>query len=292
MNGEPGDGCESTTCTPTAGGQEICDLRDNDCDGTADEDLVKTEPSSCGPLCTVCAVPNAEPACVQGACAVGACLPGWHDLNGAADDGCEYACTPGDPPVEVCDATDNDCDGLVDEGLLCACPEEMVLVEGAFCIDRYEASRPDATATSVGVDSSYPTSREGVQPWRNVSHDEAAAACDAAGKRLCTAAEFEQACRGPDQTVYCYGDDYDPYLCNGIDAFWPNFHPTPTGDFPECTNEYGVFDINGNLWERIQGGLATGGAYNCSDSEALHRCDLRVDWGTAAKSNFGFRCCL
>jgi hypothetical protein len=167
----------------------------------------------------------------------------------------------------------------------------MVLVESAFCIDRYEASRPDATSSSVGSDSSRAVSQPGVMPWRNTSLQQAADACAAADKRLCTPTEWEQACRGPDQTTYCYGDTYVIETCNGIDVFWPNFRITPTGFFPDCTNEYGVFDICGNVWERVQGGAGRGGAFNCSDSAALHRCSYVADWGSDPVSNFGFRCC-
>ncbi len=290
-DGQAENGCEADTCSPTAGGQEICDLRDNDCDGQADEEIDKQSTQSCGPLCAQCDFAHAAAACVGGACVMGACDEHWHNWDGRVENGCEAHCEPTEPPDEICDEVDNDCDGQVDENLRCDCPAGMVLVQSAFCIDRYEASRPDATAQSLGQDTSHATSRPGVMPWRGVSLQQAADACAAAGKRLCTPAEWEQACRGPDQTTYCYGDTYEEQTCNGIDAFWPNFHITPTGEFPECTNEYGVLDINGNIWERVQGGAGRGGAYNCSDSEALHRCDYVASWGSDPIANFGFRCC-
>jgi len=65
----------------------------------------------------------------------------------------------------------------------------------------------------------------------------------------------------------------------------------PTGSFPNCTNEYGVYDINGNTWELVNDGSGEevwrGGAFNCKDSETLHRCDY-VGRNITAK---GFRCC-
>ncbi|HCF57506.1 MAG TPA: hypothetical protein DFS52_05880, partial [Myxococcales bacterium] len=30
------------------------------------------------------------------------------------------------------------------------------------------------------------------------------------------------------------------------------FHVMPTGSFPDCTNAFGVFDINGNVWEAVE----------------------------------------
>jgi hypothetical protein len=301
VNGDPADGCESDTCEPTAGGVEICDLFDNDCNGEVDEGFAKDTVQSCGPVCQVCAFDHATAECVGGACVLVACDAEYHDWDRDPDNGCEAHCVPTDPPDEVCDDVDNDCDGLVDEGLVCSCPAGMVVVESAFCIDVYEASHPDATASSTGSATEMAISQPGVMPWRNVSFADAAGACARAGKRLCEPAEWEQACRGPAQTTYCYGDTYEPLTCNGIDSFeYPTFHLVPTGTFTGCTNAYGVYDINGNIWERVQpsaanpaaGSAGRGGAFNCSDSAALHKCGYEATWGNDPVSNFGFRCCL
>ncbi|MBU1220392.1 formylglycine-generating enzyme family protein [Myxococcota bacterium] len=315
IDGNPDNGCESETCTPTAGGVEICDLRDNDCDGFVDEDIVKDTAESCGLLCDNCNFPNSESACENGKCVILSCLDDCQDLNGEKSDGCEYCCTPTAGGVEICDNIDNDCNGLVDEGLLCSCPENMVLIDSLYCIDIYEASRPDATAANAGIDNSRCQSVAGVKPWANVSLQDASDACIASGKRLCTPEEWEKVCRGPNVTEYSYGNDYDTQICNGIDTYCycgegsscesvtecpfahcfhtcgASFHPEITGLFPNCTNGYGVYDITGNLWERVQGGAGRGGAYNCSNSEILHKCSYVADWGTDARTNFGFRCC-
>ena len=170
----------------------------------------------------------------------------------------------------------------------------MVKVADLFCIDAHEAARPDATATDPGTDSSKAVSRKGVLPWQVAdNNNEADKACKAAGKRLCDPSEWEAACRGPNKTVYGYGDTYQKKTCNGIDAFdeW-KFHLTPTGAFAGCTNGYGVFDMNGNVWEHVRGGSGKtirGGAFNCSDSRTLHRCDyVPGSWNPTAQ---GFRCC-
>ena len=196
------------------------------------------------------------------------------------------------------------------------CPEGAVSIENLFCIDRYEASRPDATKDSAGEDGSMATSRPGVIPWQVLDNAEALEACKAAGKTLCTESEWNQACSGPSGTVYGYGDEYDPTICNSIDTYclcdstgpcadrepcpFPHcynecyalFRLEPTGYFNDCKNAYGVFDMNGNLWEHVQGGDDTrirGGAYNCMDSERLHRCDyIPGNWKPSAQ---GFRCC-
>jgi hypothetical protein len=176
----------------------------------------------------------------------------------------------------------------------CMLPD-MVAVANAFCIDIYEASRPDATADDAGADESKAINRKGVLPWQVESNEKAEQACTAAGKRLCTPMEWQRACQGPDGTVYAYGDSYEKTTCNGIDTFGDPtlgmFKLMPTGSFPNCTNEWGVLDINGNLWEHVAWGsdkTVRGGAFNCGDSATLHRCDYIPGWVPSAR---GFRCC-
>jgi hypothetical protein len=201
-----------------------------------------------------------------------------------------------DAEVDVDTDTEVDAEANLHTGIDAAsvpgCPPLMASV-GDFCIDLYEASRGDATATSAGSDGTQAYSSAGVLPWQVASNAEAAGACAAAGKRLCSPAEWQIACEGPDQTTYAYGDRYSATTCNGIDTFANyNFHLTATGSFPGCTNAWGVFDMNGNVWEHVAGGTdltVRGGAYNCSDSVTYHRCDyVPTTWSPSAK---GFRCC-
>lgn len=204
-----------------------------------------------------------------------------------------------------------------DTGLVDGCPTGMTAIGGAFCIDRYEASRPDATSTSVGSDESWATSRVGVMPWKVDESSQAQAACQAAGKRLCTAEEWYTTCIGPSGTVYAYGDSYQADTCNGIDANCDcesgapdcacdehggpyqgcyadcggSIGMEPTGARAGCTNAYGVWDINGNVWEYVDDSVqypVRGGAYNCGDSASYHRCDFVPTWNPSAR---GFRCC-
>ncbi len=206
---------------------------------------------------------------------------------------CVFKCETDDDcdSNEVC--VDYECEPKPVEKPL-TCPEDMVLIDRRFCIDRFEASRPDATESSAGNDNSRALSVKGVIPWQAPTNAVAEAACAASEKRLCSPAEWEYACRGPDKTAYGYGDSYNPLTCNGIETFGrENFRLLPTGFLDECMNEWRVFDMNGNLWERVAGGddmTVRGGAFNCIDSATLHRCDYVP--GNWIPSALGFRCCL
>ncbi len=81
---------------------EICDGRDNDCDGRIDEGL-RNACDLCGP----------EP--------VEVCNGLDDDCDLEVDEGVRNSCGEcGPQPVELCNGQDDDCDGLVDEGA-CVC---------------------------------------------------------------------------------------------------------------------------------------------------------------------------
>ncbi|HEY6177627.1 MAG TPA: sialidase family protein, partial [Kofleriaceae bacterium] len=112
------NGCEYL-CFQSNGGVEACDGLDNNCDGVIDEGFDKTsDPNNCGECGRVCQFFGAVGHCVNSECRFDPatdCLPGFHDLDGVAANGCEYSCTPSNNGVEACDLRDNDCDGLIDE---------------------------------------------------------------------------------------------------------------------------------------------------------------------------------
>src|SRR5579872_5385319 len=87
------------------------------------------------------------------------------------------------------------------------CPAGMVLVT-TYCIDRWEsyvaefddagAEQPHSPFDVVDGLNVVAKTASGVVPQGYISQVQATQACANAGKRLCSAAEFQQACEGPD----------------------------------------------------------------------------------------------
>jgi len=105
--GDGGSGCQP----------EICDGKDNDCDGVIDNGFdLQNDPNNCGGCGILCdkAQANQRGKCVKGLC-VYECVPGFLDCD-PNKPGCEYACIKTNGGVEVCDGIDNNCDCQVDEG--------------------------------------------------------------------------------------------------------------------------------------------------------------------------------
>jgi formylglycine-generating enzyme required for sulfatase activity len=192
--------------------------------------------------------------------------------------------------------------GVVEAG---PCPSDMAHIDG-FCMDRYEAPN-----------------EKGAEPLVMESALSATAWCEERGKRLCTETEWVRVCRGPDDTAYGYGDAHEAGRCNDDKtwmvvsektlATWPSpeaqaevdkvYQGTPSGSLEGCTNDFGVFDLLGNVEEwvvrtlphannypHVMKGCYWAGCYGgskptCGSTNPNHGDSFRY-------YETGFRCCM
>ncbi len=283
--------CEYPTGVETIAGkvaitESRCDGIDGNCDGQTDEAFLDLGKS-----------------CNDGA--FGVCLDFGKTQCDPLDATTTYCNTnlPPDPPMasaEICNGLDDNCDGQVDEGT-----DQMVrITRGAFdfYIDKYEASRPDATVSSPGTDETHLCGIPNRLPWTGASFDEAKGACEASGRRLCHITELEEACEGASNRTYPYGHAYVGANCNGIDA--TGSAAAPTGSFTNCVSPDGVFDLSGNVaeWSDKKEGTTTGtpaydimalqgGSFLSPSNGLTCRFDLDRISTNAVLPSLGFRCC-
>jgi hypothetical protein len=181
----------------------------------------------------------------------------------------------------------------------------------------YERLRPGVVVRAV--------SEAGVFPQGYVSGVQAREACERTGKRLCTPGEWKGACMGPKKTIFPYGNTREVGRCNdngrsAMHFFNPQLDDDPdhrwmwgfagnmvdprlnqlegtltrTGERSGCTNDYGVYDMVGNLHEWVDDpeGTFQGGYYldthlngdGCYYRTTAHPMS-HLDYST------GFRCC-
>ncbi len=214
------------------------------------------------------------------------------------------------------------------------CPPGMAHFDG-FCVDRWEAHV--VAIDDAGVEAPHSPylvvddltvrakTAPGVVPQGYISQLQASAACEKAGKRLCTAAEFALACRGADPADwYPYGGQtLEKGYCNqdkgsSVARFFGNdpskwtyqeFNDprlnqwdgglAPTGSYPHCVSPAGVWDCVGNLHEwgadaaDAKGhGRFRGGFYGDAEVNG-HGCRYVTSAHELSYHDYstGFRCC-
>ena len=172
-----------------------------------------------------------------------------------------------------------------------------------FCMDRYE----------------WPN-QKGELPRNLVSFQDARAACEATGKRLCTEEEFNFACEGEEMRPYVYGFERDASKCNFDRPYRPRsfaFTPfdtcmadpecraayeaidqrQPAGSLDTCQSDAGIYDLIGNVNEWVL----------LPRAKSPHRSGLKGGWWGPVRNRcrptvtfhdegdfgyeVGFRCC-
>ncbi len=273
-----------------------CDDADGNCNGQVDESW-----------------PDLGSECDNGA--VGACRDVGVRVCDSADDTktlCDLTPLPDPDPLapkaETCNGTDDDCNGTVDDGIV----DDMVEVNVGglhFFVDRFEASRPDATSTGAGLLETRRCVNAGVLPWTHANVAEAAAACAQTGHRLCIAQELRVACESAAGNTYPYGDTYEPLTCNGLDfdgvAGGGNDNVlVPTGSLLQCTAPGPIHDLSGNAAEwtssvtsntgppsNLDIHVVMGGSYETPALGLACAFDLSRFAENAILPELGFRCC-
>jgi Notch-like protein len=296
-----------------------CDGLDNDCDGAIDEPF-----------------PLRGTACSNGQ---GTCRrTGTYVCNAAGTAVSCNAPVAGTPADESCNGLDDDCDGLVDEpgvndpltawrdAIDASAIPNVSFTSGGRTVRmmQYEASRPDATASSPGSLAGIACSRPNVMPWTSVTQAQAQAACCAlnaggtctgsTGWRLCAAADWEVGCEGPagtcdhsyatscgtSQPLVCNGMEYDSSttLAGDQDAIASTGSATFAACYTDWASAGRIYDLSGNVKEWTSTAVGTGiyevrgGSFQSIEAGRACDFDFTVAEQTFSAETTGFRCCM
>lgn len=165
-------------------------------------------------------------------------------------------------------------------------PEDEVEVSPGLFVDRFE----------------YPN-RRGEGPLVGISWTQAVERCTAAGKRLCSVAEWERACGGATGRPLPYGEEFRAGVCPVQVG-----DPLPAGAFGRCRTPEGVADMVGGVWEWTDSEMARldglfvadaslrevrGGSWFADLGDGV--CQPHLGYTAAGQDavfpDLGFRCC-
>lgn len=132
--------CNQNNAAIFPGAEEICDEKDNDCDGEVDEDTMPIPLYVDADGDGVGVLPEAKVGCVE---------DGYSPISGDCDDR-DPSSYPG--ASEVCDQRDNDCDGRTDNGALATCGVGWCRREALSCSVETCTPGPPGVERCNGID--------------------------------------------------------------------------------------------------------------------------------------------
>jgi len=312
-----------------------------DCTSTADNDCDGSPANLVDSVCQ-CRVGDTRACETHPQDGIGLCRAGSQTCVAAADGASSFwsACSGsvGPAPRDCGSPSDHDCDGKPDNGTR---GPNMVKVPEGYCIDSTEVTRtqyadwlatvtdpasvPQSEACLEWNDSftptvSWPPGANGALPVVGVDWCDAAAFCQAAGKRLCgkigggttdyslfadeSESQWYNACSADGVYKYPYGNTYSSTACNTWESF--NDAIRTAGSIQTCqptTAGYrGVYDLVGNVGEWEDSCLGTGQFATCrirgssylfddyTTDLATCQADSIAIW-SLRMGDVGFRCC-
>jgi len=194
-------------CIGAVGPQlEVCNTRDDDCDGASDEGFALTsDPRNCGACGNVCAFANAIAGCAASACTLVACNTGYVNLDGLATNGCEYRCDVAGS--EICNGRDDDCDGATDETLTAPAnfcnPNGVCAGTAATCsgatgwVCNYPPTYEPTETRCDALDNDCDGATNEPFPLLGTACANGVGACRRTGTNICNAAQTSTVCNAP-----------------------------------------------------------------------------------------------
>ena len=130
-------------------------------------------------------------------------------------------------------------------------------------------------------------------PRDMVTQEQAASLCEQAGKHLCSLDEWQAACRGKDAKKFSYGNSYGQNMCNTNTKAAQR-----SGRKSQCRSWWGMYDMNGNLWEWTSTTskdhpnmyLVAGGAWDTGSESSCTENKFSF-YPQNQYPSVGFRCC-
>lgn len=144
-------------CVPT--GSEICDGKDNDCDGKIDEDFLCKLGATDGPLCVTSCGSAGQRICEAPACSWGACKPFPENCSNTIDDDCNGLIDCLDPAC----ASSPDCTSKPDAGTVTGLPDAS-----CFTTVKFSYAGPSSPGF-VWIDAWWKNADGTVRPWSKIA---------------------------------------------------------------------------------------------------------------------------